>query len=183
MSKNIHKLSKTKCYLIGAIEYDSSASLWRDEIKNQLHDLNILFLDPTDKPFVEKINEDDVFKANLKKYRERGNHKQLHRIMSQIRREDLSLVDKSDFTIHYLDLDKITCGSWEEWFLSIKIKRPSFLVCKQGISKIPLWCYGCVDSGYFFDNFNDLYELIRGLDSGIIPLDLKRWKLLAPEFR
>ena len=176
-------LKKTRCYLIGAIEYSSEQYNWREDLKEQVSGLDIIFFDPTQKPFVNSVDETEKFKLNLKKLRKTGKYDKLSEIMRKIRREDLSLVDRADFNIFYLDLNTFTCGSWEEFYTSIKLQRPTFIIIKQGIKSLPMWLFSCVSSNYIFDSVEDLSNHLKLIDSGNIELEPKRWKLLREEFR
>lgn len=182
MGKNL--LYKTKCYLIGAMEScEDTGSDWRNIILDQLKDLNINFLNPLDKHFVEDVQESKNLQLELKQWRENGEYDRVAEKMKVIRRFDLSCVDKSDFVIFHYDNNKSSCGSYEEIFRAISIKRSIFIISKNGIKTIPLWLFGCLPYKYFYNSIEECVEMIKMLDRGEKIMDSDRWRLLKPEYR
>lgn len=176
-------LYKTKCYLIGAIENDAQGLEWRQKIEDELKDTGIVFLNPYNKPFLFAINETEEFKQKLRDLRQYGRYDELAAIVKQIRREDLSLVDRSDFVIFYYDITKPTCGSWEESFLAVKIKRPVFIIIKQGKKQCPIWLFGCLPHKYIYSSEDEVIDVLKKIDGGNKTLDSDRWRLLNFDVR
>jgi hypothetical protein len=175
-------LAGTRCYLIGSIEY-GDAETWRNQVTKAFNEMNIRCYDPLNKPFILDFDETPAFRANMIKWRDEGKYDKLSKHMKQIRISDLSLVDKSDFLICYIDLDVLTIGSWEEFFQANKLKRPIFLIIKQGKKKCPTWIFGTIPHKYIYDSIEQAVDMIRAIDAGKKPIDSDRWKLLRPEWR
>ena len=49
-------LNKTRCYLVGHMQYADPGD-WREVVKKELKESNIVFYDPLDKPFISNIDE------------------------------------------------------------------------------------------------------------------------------
>lgn len=181
----MNNLLNTKAYLIGAIENDDNAYDWRADLKNRLSDFGIKFFDPLRRPLINKVEENAAFKTAVKNYRKDLDIVQLHDVMSKIRSEDLSLVDRCDFIVFYLDLNKPTCGSYEEYFRAIWLNKPAYIVCPQGLDKIPLWLFGCesYSRSYFFNDFVDLKIELRNVDGFSVHNVDKKWNFLALDCR
>jgi hypothetical protein len=145
--------------------------------------LNIIFFDPTDKPFIYQTSETQEQSEEMKRLRSEGDFDVLKERMSQIRAHDLNLVDRSDFLIAWLDPTIPTCGTYEEIFSANRSKKPIFIICEKGLESIPLWLYGTIPYSYFFVSIDDLIACLNKIDSGEMPYDTDRWRLLRPEFR
>ena len=51
-------LYKTKCYLVGHMQYVSGRN-WRDQVAEKLKPLSITCFDPYKKPFIKDVEEDE----------------------------------------------------------------------------------------------------------------------------
>ena len=71
--KNI--LSKTKVYLIGAMQYDQTGRKWRDDISDTLRDMNVTIFDPYKKPFINAPDETEDTHNKLCHLMETGKRK------------------------------------------------------------------------------------------------------------
>lgn len=175
-------LKKTKCYLVGGIEFCNGRS-WREYVTTKLLKVNIVVYNPFNKPFVKDMNETESEQCELKELRENGLYDSLSEKMKEIRSYDLALVDKSDFIFFYLDLNAHLCGSYEEIFHANSIKRPIFLVCKQGKTRVPTWLFGTLPHKYIYNSLDEAIKMVEDIDSGTKPIDSDRWRLLRTEFR
>ena len=177
-------LQKTRCYLIGAIENCSSyGRCWREIIKEFLAGIDVHVFDPNAKPYIKDLSETEDLHLSLRQMRAEGQYDALGSIMKDIRAYDLGLVDKSDFVIFYFDPDTLTCGSWEEFFLANRQKKPIFFICPKGLDKVPLWVYGTIPAKYMYSSLDSAISMLTRINSGCIQPDSSRWRLLKPEFR
>ena len=177
-------LWRTKIYLIGGIESAKDNGVgWRKYVKDELQDTGIIFLDPTDKPFVKDMSEIGEEANKALKLREEGKYDELETMMREIRRFDLSCCDRSDAVIFYYDKSVHSIGSVEEIAVSNSMKRAIFLVSKTGVKDIPLWFFGMFSNKYMYSSLDSCINTIRKINDGEIVIDNDRWRLLRPEFR
>ena len=93
--------------------------------------------------------------------KESGRFDEVVRLMKDIVRVDLSMVDKSDFVIVFLDMDVYTCGSYVEIAHAAMERKPILVVCKQGKNKIPGFLWGlCGGHSTFFSDWKQLKDYI-----------------------
>ena len=59
-------LNKTRCYLVGHMQYAEPGD-WREQVKQDLADSNIVFFDPLNKPFISDIDENSNTRDFLNK--------------------------------------------------------------------------------------------------------------------
>jgi hypothetical protein len=180
----VNLLYKARFYLIGAIEAEKDCGRsWRKYIQDELVDLNINWFDPCNKHFLKDVQEVGEHQVNLKKLRETGQYDELAKHMREIRIYDLSMVDRSDAIIFYYDSNTPTCGTWEEFFWAIRLKRSIFVIAKNGLNTIPLWMFGCLPHKYFYDSIDKVIQVLKDIDNGTIKIDSDRWRLLHPQYR
>jgi hypothetical protein len=177
-------LKGIRIYQVGPMECEKDCGAgWRNELKEKLKHVGIKWFDPVNKVFVKDIQESGEYQTKLKKWREDGNYEKLAKHMKEIRSYDLSMVDKSDAIIFFYDVNKPTCGSWEELFHANSIKRPIFVIANQGIKTLPLWLFGTIPHKYFHDSLDKVVEIINSIDRGDKEVDSNRWRLLKKEYR
>lgn len=175
-------LKGTKTYLVGSIQYKNGRG-WREKMTTDLQEMGIVCYDPYKKPFIIDVDECEDAQSEILDLVSKKDFDEAARRMKLIRSYDLALVDKADFLICYIDPDVHTCGSYEELFWCNRLKRPIFLIVEGGKSKTPLWLLGTVPHKYIYDNFEDVVEMLRRIDSGEKTMDSGRWRLLKPQFR
>jgi hypothetical protein len=169
------RLNKLTTYLIGSIENDLNCYRWRDNITKFLLPKGVRVLNPLEKP-VENGKETPEIQqiiADLK------NTEQYDKLVEyrDFRLIDLRCCDVSDFLIFYLDLDIITCGSWEEFFISNKAKKPILICCKQGKSRVPSWVFWSIPHQYIFSDWQSLKDYLINVDSNPSFVDnTDRWR-------
>jgi len=176
-------LRKTRCYLVGQMQYVTDGSTWRTYVGNELKKMDVVVFDPYNHPFINSVSENNNATATLKKLIADGNYDACAEIMKKIRGEDLRVVDISDFIFAYIDPALPTCGSWEEIFWSNRAKKPIFFVCASGKENIPLWMFGTIPHKYMYNSLEDALNVLRDIDSGEKEIDSSRWRVLREEFR
>lgn len=174
-------LNKTTCTVIGPMQYADGRSI-REYLTEKLKKYGITVYDHYHKPFVNAVEEDESVRANFKEWLENEEYDKLAERRS-IRTFDLKLIDISDFIIFTFDPDVLTCGSWEEFFWSNRLKKPIFFVNVKGKKKTPFWIFWTIPHKYIYSSIDDVLQTIEDIDSGKHPLDSDRWKLLKMEYR
>lgn len=175
-------LNKTRVYTIGAMEYEDGRG-WRNQVKETLTPLNITVFDPYQKPYINPILEDENARSGWKKLMEDGEYDKLSKIISHVRRDDLRLVDISDFFIVYINPAIPSWGSAEELYWANRLKKPIFIFVEGGKKKCPLWLMGTINHKYIYNSLEEVLDMISKIDSGEKAIDSDRWRLLKPEFR
>lgn len=156
---------------------------WREEMTNFLNEKNITVFDPYKKPFINSPVEDENIWAELKGYMDWGNFSKVSAHMKEVRAFDLSMVDKSDFIVCYLNPATPTFGTMEELAWAVRMKRPVFMVIEGGKNNAPFWVMGMLPHKYIYNDWGEVKDVIDKIDKGDIVLDSDRWRLLRPELR
>lgn len=180
--KNI--LKNTRCYLIGAMEFANGEG-WRNIVKKELLDRNIILFDPYYKPFIDNVPEDDSARKEMLHWRESGQYDLVAQRMKQVRAYDLRLCDISDWFIAVIKPSVASWGSAEEITTLIREKKIIFLVIDDpnGKRACPLWLFGVLPHKYIYDSLEDALNTIKAIDDGIVKISNDRFKLLKEEFR
>lgn len=179
-------LDKTRCYLIGSMEF-GDGSKWREDVTKELSKIGIVCFDPYKKPFIDKSLHEGNDQINVLRNKIKGWNKEnlndIHKSMKAIRSSDLNLVDRSDFIIYYLNPMVPSYGSLEEFFSANYKKKPIFVVVEGGKENTPLWLLGTLPPNYFYDSMGVVLDTIRKINVGEIEIDSRRWRLLKPGYR
>ncbi len=176
-------LYRTRCYLSGSMEFNTSGNLWREDVKEKLNSLNIIFLDPYKKPFITSLPEDQIIRDNLKKERERGNYDLVHDYFKQVRSDDLRCCDMADFAIVRFNNNIASIGTDEEITVLNRAKKPIFIFVDQGKNQCPLWLLGMLKHSYIYNSVDEVIKMIQDIDNETVKIDSSRWRLLKPELR
>lgn len=178
-----NKLRLHTCYLSGPMEEVADRGKgWRDFVTVELRKRNIISLDPLNKPMLhDKFSEDDKFVEIRKEFIINKDYDALSELMrKQVCRVDLSLVDKADFLIAYIDKAVFMCGTIWELCVAANQRKPVLVVCKQGKINTPAWLFGVLNHEAFFSNWDELLEHIDSIDSGkVVPS--KYWRFFDME--
>jgi len=171
----VNRLNHTRCYLAGAMEKDNTNGIeWRQSIQTDLADLNIRWLDPTDKP-TETGREDLGTKQELFDARNAGDYEAVRERMKIIRCVDLRMVDISDFLIVNLNPDVPTFGTHEEISNANRQKKPVILHIIGGKKKTPLWFLGMLPHQLIFSTWEEIYNYLRHVAHDSIIDRQDRW--------
>lgn len=186
-------LSKTKTYLIGPMQY-AEGRTWREDISGFLKSINITIFDPYKKPFINAPDEDEEthnWMCNLMKkgdepldyYSKDDGYDVVAEHMKQVRSFDLSMVDRADFIICYLNPDVPTFGTMEELSWAARCKKPTFIVIEGGKVGTPFWVMGMFPHKYIYNSFDEVMDTIEKIDSGEVKINSDRWRLFEPHLR
>lgn len=167
---------------MGAMNYFDGQD-WREQVKKSLNPRGITVFDPYHKPFLNEIKEDNEARQSLSESMENGDYDSVHLRMKQVRSDDLRLCDISDFGIVQIIPKIPTWGTPEELSWFVRCKKPLFLFVEGGKKKTPLWIMGMLPHKYIYDSLEDALSMILKIDSGEVPIDSTRWRLLRKEYR
>lgn len=162
----MNRLKNTRCYLAGAIEkvMDQDGGVaWREKVKQDLYNLGIQWLDPTDKP-VDVAKETPESHKELQRLRSIGDIRGVQKMMYPICRIDLRMVDVSDFLIVNIDPDVPTFGTHEEIGRAVLQNKPIIVHLDGDEAELPLWWYERIDPRLCFHTWGDTYTYIRSID-------------------
>ncbi len=156
---------------------------WREKVEKELKPLGITCLNPYKKPFVEEIKEDDEKRARLKDLMDNGKLQEVHDWMKVVRRQDLKCCDIADFLIFNISPQVMSWGTAEELSVSVRNRRPLFIVIEGGKNKCPLWVTAMVPVSCIYNTLDEVLDTIKKIDNGEIEPDKDRWYLLKDEWR
>ena len=156
---------------------------WREDFSSFLHDLGVIFFDPYKKPFVNAPEETEDTHKIMFDLMENGDFDEVAFHFKKVRSFDLSMVDRSDFLICYLNPTVPTFGTMEELSWAIRCKKPVFIVVEGGKQKTPLWVMGMLPHKYIYNSFDEVKKILSRINDGTKILDSDRWRLFKPELR
>ncbi len=175
-------LYKTRCYLVGHMEYANGRD-WREQVEKGLNKKGIITFNPYKKPFIKDVGEGEDFRRHLKEQMACGNFDEVQEKMRQIRIYDLNLVDRSDFIVAHIIPNVASWGSAEELVTAVRMKKPTFISIEGGKRSAPLWLLGMFPHKYLYDTPDQIIEILSKINSGEKYIDSDRWRLLRKELR
>jgi hypothetical protein len=171
----MNRLKFNRGYLCGAMDRVRDGGVgWRATIQDELADLEVLWLDPTNKPINLGI-EDLENRKYRHKCKEDENWPAVRNDMRIIRSVDLRMVDISDFLIVNLDADVHACGTYEELFLANRQKKPIIVHVEQGKQACPDWLFGTIPHEMIFSTWPQVHEYLRHVAHDPVIEDFRRW--------
>ncbi len=176
-------LRKTRVYLSGPINYSVDAYTWREYLKIELNKLGVICFDPLDKPFIDSHPEGPETTARYLSLLKEGKFEQVHQEIKKVRADDLRMCDICDWGIVFLPKDVRTVGTIEELAELNRQKKTILVVCPEGKELIPLWIYGMLNPKFFYSSLEECLEDIKTIDSGAMPVESRRFRLLREEYR
>ena len=179
---DMNVLAKTKTYLIGPMQY-AEGRKWRDDISGTLRAMDITIFDPYKKPFINAPDEDEDTHNALVGLMNKGVFPAVADHMKQVRSFDLSMVDRADFIICYLDPEVPTFGTMEELSWACRCKKPTFIVVEGGKKKTPFWVMGMFPHKYIYNSFKEVEDVLLDINTGKVKISSDRWRLFEPHLR
>lgn len=156
---------------------------WREEMTEFLIKMGITVLDPYKKPFINAPEEDEQTHQRMAKLMENGDYAEVAKHFKKVRAFDLSMVDRSDFIICYIDPNIPSFGTMEELSSAVLKKRPCFIIVEGGIKKTPLWIMGMLPTHYIYNSFDEVKDILLKINSGEKEIDSDRWRLFKDCYR
>jgi len=175
-------LHKTKTYLIGHMQYGDGSN-WRAETTQKLEEFGVSVMDPYHQPFLHKVEETPETHDILRQKMKDGDFEEVAAHMKQVRNLDLSMVDRADFLICYINPEIPTFGTVEELSIACQIKRPVFVAVEGGKAKTPFWVMGMLPHNYIYDSVDEIIQKLGQIHREEIPIDSCRWRLFDYPFR
>lgn len=177
-------LENRSVYLCGPIEDSKDDGKgWRTELTEDLKEFSCDVINPMLKekyfkrPFFDHREYQDV-EGHVSYLKEQGKFDEYAKAVSQIRHEDLRLVDKSDFVIVRYFSTVSGCGTWEELFLANREKKPVLLWANCDKKNVPGWLFGTIPHQHMFFSKRGLIQYLSDIDSGNFEsYDRSRWIL------
>ncbi len=171
----INRLRFNRGYLCGAMDRAKDGGLgWRKRIQLALNDLQIVWMDPTDKPIDIGIEDIENRKQRLA-WKKSHNFDAVRNDMRIIRSVDLRMVDISDFVIVNIDLSVPSCGTWEELFLANREKKPIIVRVEQGKEECPDWLFGTLPHQFIFSTWDEVHAYLRHVAHDPVIEQYNRW--------
>ena len=171
----MNKLHNTRCYLCGPMDFtNDNGEGWRHQLKLDLSDLGIVWLDPTRKPTLRAVESDDTRRA-LAEAKARGDFDYVTAQMKIIRSIDLRLTDMADFLVVHIDTRIFSFGTIEELTNANREKKPIIVHCEQGKAGSPNWLLGMIPHKMVFNTWPEVHEYIRSIDASE-EFDDPRWQ-------
>lgn len=177
----MNRLFYNRCYLSGPIDNATDFGIgWRKMVQQELADLDLIFMDPCNKPIIEEFACEDLenhqHRIDLKK---RGDFEMVGRMMRTIRCIDLRMADLSDFAIVNLDLSVYSTGTHEEIVTMNRRKVPILTHVEQGKAALPDWYWGTLPHQMIFSTWEEIFRYVRHIAFDPPPIDTyNRWRFL-----
>jgi hypothetical protein len=177
----MNRLFYNRVYLSGPIDNAKDFGTgWRNEIKEKLADLQLIFLDPCSKPMQPGYACEDLENhARRVEQKKNGDFETIAREMHLIRCIDLRLADLCDFAIVHLDREVYSTGTHEEIALLNRRKVPILVHVEQGKAALPDWYWGTLPHQHVFSTWDEILLYVRHVAHDPPPIDsYNRWRFL-----
>ncbi len=179
-----NNLNHLRCYFAHPIEFankleNNNIELHTKQIVEYLTKKNVEAIEP-EKVIALGINEVE----NREQLFNDHNFKEIRRQMKIIVRKDLRSVDISDFIIAYLPKGVRTTGTIHEIIQCDAQRKPTLIICPDGIQHIPAWLFGIIPLRYMFGSINDLFQYLYSIDqSDLCKIEDDRWQFIISALR
>lgn len=177
----MNRLFYNRCYLSGPIDNAPDLGVgWRLKVQQELADLDIIFLNPCNKPLLLDAIQEDLENHKLRQsIKESSNFDTLSQIMREVRCYDLRMADLCDFAIIHLDLNTYSTGTHEEITTMNRRKVPILIHVEQGKSALPEWYFGTFPHQMVFGTWKELFNYIRYVAYASPPIKTyNRWRFI-----
>ena len=161
----MNRLKGSCVYLAGPRdEVPDLGSDWREWITPKLQALGMGVYNPCDKPTDDgtEVGEDRELMTRL---RDKETWDSYSKLIKEIVRADLDMVDSSNSLILNVDKDYHACGSYNEQTVACIQRKPVIVHCRQGKSEIPGWLFGILDHNMFFGTWDEVLEYYEHVNS------------------
>ena len=171
----MNRLENSRIYLAGAMDrVPDNGVEWRDRIREQFADLDIVWLDPCKKPTTLAV-ESAESKIELNWAKQQCDYDYVTQQMTVISAVDIRLVTISDAVILNVDLDVHACGSYEEFTTANQQMKPIMVRVEQGKRNAPSWMFGRIPHQLIFSEWLDVGAYLRHIAHAPVIDSLNRW--------
>lgn len=162
MNNNLRHLC---CYSVGAIDrVEGYGKEWRKELDEWLYDMNVIHINPHEKPF-KVPQESDEMREEVVKLKKEGRFEEAKERFGIIRTVDLRTVDLSSFIIARIDPDVHLCGTYEEIVTANRQKKPVLCHIVGGTERTPSWLVYMLPGWSFFNNMEEIRDYLHKVDT------------------
>jgi hypothetical protein len=147
---------------------------WRQKIQSDLSDLDLIWLDPTQKPIdigLEDINS----RQRRTAAKLAGDFDSVAREMKLVRHVDLRMTDVADFLVVHIDTEIYSFGTIEELVTANRMKKPIIVHVEQGKKKSPDWLFAMVPHQMIFSTWEEVYNYLKHIAYDTSIETLNRW--------
>lgn len=171
----INRLAHSRVYLVGPMDRAPDSGVgWRKRIQSDLADLNLIWLDPTQKP-IEIGLEDAESRARRAKAKAEGDYDTITKEMKIIRHVDLRMTDVSDFIVVHIDTSIYSFGTIEELVTANRMKKPIVVHIEQGKHNTPDWLFAMIPHKMIFSTWEEVYDYLRHVAKDEVFDAMERW--------
>lgn len=172
----MNRLAGTRGYLCGAMDFAADCGLgWRKKIQEDLAHLDIVWLDPTNKPCKDGTEGQEEVEYGYRLMAE-GRFEEAARFFKPIRHIDLRMVDICDFMVVHLDMEIHHCGTYEELFWCNRMKKPIVVWVKQGKAAASRWLFATIPHQLIFGDYGRMIEYLKHIAEDHVIDTMKRWE-------
>lgn len=156
------------------MEKDANNIEWRRTIQQELADLSIHWLDPTNKPTTIGYETPET-KKELERARLIGNYGAVRDIMRVIRCVDLRMTDIADFLIVNIHPGIPTYGTIEEIANANRQKKPIIVHVVGGKQYTPFWLFAMLPHELIFSTWEEVRTYLRHIAYDMEIDRMNRW--------
>ena len=177
----MNRLKNHTCYLVGSMDDGrEEGKVWRDNVQQFLESLEVIVLNPYEKPLCKKTHyeamEDDEGFVYRQRLKAEERYDELSQSMKRVRAVDLRLVDKADFIVAFLDFTKIMTGTLEEISQANRQRKPVIIISSLPKKNLPDWYFGQLPHELFFEEVETAKDYIQHIhEDETIDLVGHRW--------
>jgi hypothetical protein len=147
---------------------------WRQRIQTDLADLDLVWLDPTQKP-IDLGLEDADSRSRRAAAKEAEDYDAITKEMKVIRHVDLRMTDVSDFVVCHIDTNIYSFGTIEELVTANRMKKPIVVHVEQGKRQTPDWLFAMIPHQMIFSTWDEVYTYLRSVAKNEVLDDMHRW--------
>lgn len=171
----MNRLKYTRAYSCGAMDrVPDGGEGWRKQIRKDLDDLDILWLDPTCKPIAIAL-EDKESRKRRHNAKMRDDFDIVADEMGPIRDVDMRMVNICDFLVVNINIEVHACGTYFEFKQANDQNKPILVHVEQGKRACPDWILGEIPHEHIFGTWGDLHKYIRHVAHDPVIDHLGRW--------
>lgn len=147
---------------------------WRQQIQLDLSDLDLIWLDPTQKPIDIGLEDIDSRKRRTVA-KLAGDFDSVAREMKLVRHVDLRMTDVADFLIVHIDTEIYSFGTIEELVTANRMKKPIIVHIEQNKINSPDWLFAMIPHQMIFSTWGEVHQYLRHVAHNTDVDTMGRW--------